>query len=393
MSEIALRQWRQLDAFHNRETDRPLIKYFDRFHTFQAVCGENVIRSQGFDRKERRRTPNEGNIRRRWRGWVDRRIPLSDEQQFTQKNIFILPSGAGLVFGLLLLVMLMTGINYQNSLIYLLTFMLGALFVAAMHQTHRNLAGLRLSLVSAGEGFPGDHLTFRIRATAEKDAFGIQFISPEGETRRINVVPGEIGEFELPVPARQRGPVPAGRIQVETRFPFGLLKAWSWMRPGSTGVCYPRPVTPPYETGGEEEGVQASQPRKSDDLSHADLRPWRQGDLSQRVLWKRFARTGEMTIADWEGESGEPVWLDFNQFPGADRELRLSYLAALVESRSRAGQVFGLRIPGLTIEPDQGSAHRSRCLRALGLCGFEKHVAEAGVAAAAGGESVYARAS
>lgn len=334
-----------------------------------------------------------GTIRRRWRGWVDRRIPRSDEQQFTQKNIFILPSGAGVVFGLLLLIILMTGINYQNSLIYLLTFILGALFVAAMHQTHRNLAGLRLNLVSAGEGFPADLLTFRIRATAEKEAFGIQFTAPNGESRRIDVTPGEIGEFELPIPARQRGPVSAGRIRVETRFPFGLLKAWSWMRPDSTGICYPKPVTPPHETGGEEEGAQSSQPRKSDDLSHADLRPWRQGDLSQRVLWKRFARTGEMTIADWEGESGEPIWLDFSHFPGADRELRLSYLAALVESRSRAGVVFGLRIPGITIEPDQGSAHRARCLRALGLCGFESPVSAADASESAGGGSAYASAS
>ncbi len=88
----------------------------------------------------------------RWRRWINRRIPRADSQTLSQKNIFILPTAAGVVYGLLLLVMLITGINYQNSLIYLLTFILGALFVGAMHQTHRNLSGLSVALVRPGEG-------------------------------------------------------------------------------------------------------------------------------------------------------------------------------------------------------------------------------------------------
>ena len=72
-------------------------------------------------------------VGRRFSRWINRRIPRADSVLFSQKNIFILPTGAGVVFGILLLIMLITGINYQNSLIYLLTFMLGALFVGAMH--------------------------------------------------------------------------------------------------------------------------------------------------------------------------------------------------------------------------------------------------------------------
>ena len=62
-----------------------------------------------------------------WQRWVNRRLPRSDCQQFSQKNLFILPTGAGVVFCVLLLIMLITAINYQNSLIYLLTFVLGGI--------------------------------------------------------------------------------------------------------------------------------------------------------------------------------------------------------------------------------------------------------------------------
>ena len=108
-------------------------------------------------------------IRSRFQSWINRRIPRSDVQVLTQRNLFILPTAAGVMFGLLLLIMLLTGINYQNSLIYLVTFLLGAVFVGAMHQTHRNLSGLELTLVQAAEGFAGDDVIFRLRAAAGKD--------------------------------------------------------------------------------------------------------------------------------------------------------------------------------------------------------------------------------
>lgn len=275
-----------------------------------------------------------------------------------------------MVFGCLLIIMLLTGINYQNSLIYLLTFVLGALFVAAMHQTHGNLAGFRLALVSVGEGYPGTDIAFRFRATASDQAYAI-YIRPKGrEAVQIHVAPAEIVEFEVPAGAERRGPVMIDQLRIETRFPFGLLKAWSWIRPQSSGWCYPHPVTPPYDVPGDSEGDNVC-PVRSSEFAHAEIRPWRQGDLSQRVLWKRFARTGEMVIADWEGENGDPVWIDYDQYPGADRELRLSYLAALVEARSRANLVYGLHLPDRVIEPDQGPGHRQRCLQALAGFGFE----------------------
>lgn len=309
-------------------------------------------------------------LRQRWRRWVNRRIPRADEQTFTQNNIFILPSGAGVVFGALLVIMLLTGINYQNSLIYLLTFVLGAIFVAAMHQTHRNLAGIQLALVSAGEAYPGSPIVFRLRASAKQQSFSVLLQSDPASPVCVDVGPDGPVEFELTATARRRGPVLLPDIRVETRFPFGLLTAWSWMRLHSPGLCYPKPVTPPYDAGGDDDGDTAPS-KKAADPDHADIRPWRQGDLSQRVLWKRYARTGDMVIAEWEGEQGNPVWLDFDAFPGADRELRLSYLAALVEARSHTHQPYGLRLPGLKIDPDAGPVHRQQCLHALGTFGFE----------------------
>ena len=44
-------------------------------------------------------------IRKRWRTWANRRTPAHDRRQFDRRSIFILPTTAGMVFGLLLVVM------------------------------------------------------------------------------------------------------------------------------------------------------------------------------------------------------------------------------------------------------------------------------------------------
>ncbi|MDO6442467.1 DUF58 domain-containing protein [Marinobacter sp. 2_MG-2023] len=312
-------------------------------------------------------------IHSRWQRWVNRRIPRSDVQLLTQRNLFILPTAAGVVFGMLLLIMLITGINYQNSLIYLVTFLLGAVFVGAMHQTHRNLSGLELTLVQAGEGFAGDEILFRLRAAAGKDDAVAISLSGDDVSVRVGHVPSHQSvDVAFPVPSAFRGYLRPDQIRIETRFPFGLLKAWSWMRPHSAAVVFPRPLAAPEVISAVDDGDEAASSRSPEGNDHAEIRPWREGDMSQRVMWKRFVRSGQMVVADWEADKGSPHWLDFNAFPGADHELRLSYLSWLVLERGKNGARFGLNLPGQVIEPDTGPAHVTRCLRALAIWGEEK---------------------
>lgn len=314
---------------------------------------------------------------KRWERWVDQRLPRSDSRRFVQNNIFILPTGMGWLFTALLLVMLLTAINYQNSLIFLLTFFLGVVFVVAMHQTHNNLSGLELTLVQAGEGHVGEPIPFLIRGSGGKDSSLALSLSIEGEIEAGSLdmqhVYGEsILDMRVHSIPRKRGYLKLGRIKIESRFPFGLLRAWSWLRPESAGIVYPAPVMPTIQSALGENQDDVGRVINAQGQDHAELRPWRQGDLSQRVLWKRYARTGEMAVADWHGEQGVPCWLDFAAFPGVDVELRLSYLAALVLERSQKGDTFGLRLPGCEIEPGSGPAHVQACLRCLGVYGKDE---------------------
>ena len=59
--------------------------------------------------------------------WLKRRIPPASRLTLSHRQIFIVPTRAGLALLLLLLIMLIGAINYQNSLVYGVTFLLGSL--------------------------------------------------------------------------------------------------------------------------------------------------------------------------------------------------------------------------------------------------------------------------
>ncbi|MDX1475418.1 MAG: hypothetical protein R3309_14690, partial [Reinekea sp.] len=141
-----------------------------------------------------------GELRKRWQRWINQRIPRKDHLIFTQRNIFILPTGAGVMFGALLLIMLITGINYQNSLIYLLTFLLGTVFVAAIHQTHRNLAGLELTVTQGGAGFPGDRISYELKANVkDHDALAISLTYDDVSLTQQHVLAGKPTELKFAI--------------------------------------------------------------------------------------------------------------------------------------------------------------------------------------------------
>ena len=77
-------------------------------------------------------------LQRRWLA----RLPRQDQLALTQRNVYILPTGAGWMLALTLAVLLVASINYQLNLGYLLTFLLAGSAAAGMLAGHANLRGM-----------------------------------------------------------------------------------------------------------------------------------------------------------------------------------------------------------------------------------------------------------
>ena len=73
----------------------------------------------------------------------------------------------------------------------------------------------------------------------------------------------------------------------------------------------------------------------------------------------------------FSGHTAAELWLDWHELPpGLSQEAKLSRLTRLVLEADRQGLRYGMRLPGLALEPDTGEAHRLACLRQLALYGL-----------------------
>ncbi len=307
-----------------------------------------------------------------WNRWLSRRLPPAARVRLTQRRIFILPTRSGVAFAGALVLMLLAAINYQNSLAYGLTFLLAAVFVVAILHTYRNLGGLILKAGAAPAVFVGEQAGFGVQL--ESSARAHQAIAlgwPPAPLQLLDVSAQGACDCQLNRAALQRGWLRPGRLRVESRFPLGLLVAWSWVDLDQALLVYPRPLEGelPLSAGAdpehEEEGHQA-RGQGADDFQ--GLKPYQPGDSKRRLDWKAYSRGQGLLVKDFASLAGQEPCLDFAAL-GGDLETRLSLLCHWVLQLSARQQPFALRLPDALLGPDSGAGHREACLRALALYG------------------------
>jgi uncharacterized protein (DUF58 family) len=287
------------------------------------------------------------------------------------RRVYILPARLGLLFAATLVILLVGSINYALALGFALTFMLGGLGLAGMAHTARNLARIGVSTGRAAPVFAGESAQFRLyldgRASYDRPAILARHVG-SGSQFVIDIPAQSITEVVLAVPAQRRGWLPLGRVLLETRFPLGLFRAWSYVEPDARCLVYPKPEHSPLPAPVAEAaaGALRSQAVGNDDFS--GLRAYQLSDSPRHVAWKAVARSDDMLTKQFTGESAAELWLDWQMLPAAlGLEQRLSRLAGWVLSAERSGAFYGLRLPGAELAPARGDAHAAACLQALAL--------------------------
>ncbi len=176
----------------------------------------------------------------------------------------------------------------------------------------------------------------------------------------------------LHLASAQRGWLAAPRVRLQTRFPLGLLRAWSYWLPDAKALVYPYPEeqAPPLPTVGiesEDGGGRAGH----DDF--AGIRAYQAGDSMKHLAWRQIARVdvqdgGTLVTKHFEGGAKSELCLDFSLLPQTmDIEMRLSRMTRWVLEAEQQGMPYSFRLGEHDFAPAIGPAHQSACLRALAL--------------------------
>lgn len=319
------------------------------------------------------------NLRQRLHQWFSARITPRDSMLLTQRNVYIVPSRAGWMLGLTMLVLLIASINYQLNLGYLLTFMLAGCATAGMHVCHGNLRGLTLHLSTPESPFAGAAVRVKVQLTNahQRRRYGIGVaIWDSDQWSWTDVDAHASAGVELAFQALHRGLHPIPTITAQTRYPLGTFRVWTLWRPAARVLVYPAPeANPPPMPQGEPRGRGAVHSQSQATQEYDGARPYRRGDPRKLILWKKAAKADTLVSRDAALSSPQwDLWLDLDHAGphgraaaagGIGLEKALSRLCAWVLQADAQGLRYGLRLGALVLPADTGAPHKLACLRAL----------------------------
>lgn len=323
----------------------------------------------------------EHSIRKRASKWLfRRRTSEPGEVVLRQRRVYIMPTHPGLLFGVMLMTLFIGSVNYNLSLGFAFTFLLAGCGVIDMCLTFRNLAHLRLAAGRATPVFAGEDAQFELhlmnRSDHDRYAIWLDFLV-DGRAfseQAADIAAHATRSVVLSAPAQERGWMQAPRIRLQTRFPLGLLRAWSYWQPDATTLIYPRPEdnAPPLPLAGTEQNDDQGRAGNDD---FAGIRGYQAGDSMKRLAWRQIARVGPeaggtLVTKHFEGGAAVEVTIDFAQLPHQmDSEAKLSRMTRWVLEAEARGTPYAFRLGDIRFPAALGPAHQEACLRALALYG------------------------
>jgi uncharacterized protein (DUF58 family) len=293
-------------------------------------------------------------------------VPLT----LQSRRVYILPTRAGLVAALLLFMMLLAGLNYQNSLALLLCFLLGGFALVSMYECHRTLSGLEISSAHVEPAFAHQHgdlvLGFQNPGTAARRSLCLGIT--DAQPKCFELAPQSTRLVRVRYQGLTRGRQRIDRVQLSSTAPLGLFRTWTWLHMPLEALIYPaplrlRPLPPPVGLPRRSERER----RLSGEEEWAWLRPFQDSDPLRRVAWKAYARGATLMVAHYDAPAGAQRVLALRVLRDLPLENALSQLADWVLECERRGESYALDLPGRRLAAGHGLAQRRHCLEALAL--------------------------
>ena len=269
--------------------------------------------------------------------------------------------------------------SQNNAAVYLLLFVLTAVFLVSIPHTLINLAGVTVTLESVQPAFVGQEVSLPLEIMNDSRAirYGIE-LAVSGSNRkrqRIDHIPAhKAARVTLRFPVRQRGEHCVETLCLTSAYPLGFIRFSKKFASSQTYIVYPKPageVRLPSSFVLRRDGRPLTEFGEGDDF--AGVRPYVCGESQRHIDWRAVARGQSLMTKQFTAEAEGVVYLDFSALGSADVEEKLSQLALWVIEAERARRPYALRLPGTEILPAVGQAHFHQCLRALSLFHVREH--------------------
>ena len=297
-----------------------------------------------------------------------RRGPLQPPFELGYRQIFIIPSWFGIGFGILILLMTLAALNYNNNLALILSYLLLAIYLLVSSLGYRNLRGIKLFPAISEGVFAGETATFKIRIESPAmQRFALECWQDEC-CDQVSINLDKDATLVIRKTTTKRGQLSLGPWKLQSFWPFGFYRVWSWIMPADKCLVYPSPADnpPPLPHAGKLHSLSSKQQRGDDDELNG-LREYVGGDPLNRIAWRSSARADHLITRETESQQGDQVVLDWESLDGQSIESRLSILTAWALQAEQLNFEWSLKLPQIELSHGKGPEHLHQALAQLAL--------------------------
>lgn len=273
----------------------------------------------------------------------------------------------GKFFLLLLIVIFIGSMNFQNNLGMLMAVFVFYCMLISAFLAWRNVSRITLTTGNIKPVFCGNPLSIPVNLDIPRKIsetpMQIQFNDNNHGANITESFLPVATQYQFTRPTRQRGRYTLNSISLISSHILGTTEVSKTTPVNREYLVYPTPAN-----GSRHTSITEEYHRNRISLEQSDYlgqRPYMPGDSIKHINWKSFAGSKGLNTDLFFDTGEQNTWIDWYQFSSEDPELRLSHMCRIILDLSMIGQEFGMRLPGTVIQPTHGVTHRDTCLAAL----------------------------
>ena len=294
-----------------------------------------------------------------WQKWIQKRFQVNQAKTLAQKDVLIFIYQQGFLFIFLIFITFIAGVNYANNLILGFCFLISAVLCISFYLTFKQLYGLNIEIVVDEIGQVGQDIQLSLYFKQDKAQLRYLYIECGEQVEKVYI--SETSQIHtLKFHAEQRGEFRVPHLKIYSVYPFGLVRAWTYLYHQKSSWIAPRAEF-------SESNHNKYQNRFHADMDeYRELRNYQLGDSLQAVSWKQVARGQGLYIKVFEQHQDEQrAEIQYTQMPSQSHEQILSLMMGLVEQCEQQQMPYKLVLPQSDLDFDCGEKQLVHAKRLL----------------------------
>ena len=294
-----------------------------------------------------------------WQNWLAKRFQMQDEKTLSQRDVLVFLFQQGYLYVVLIILTFIAGVNYANNLILGFCFLISAILCISFYLTFKQLHGLQIGLHVQDVGQVGKPLLLSLYLRQPTAQVRYLYVKTDDQIQQckltetqyklaLSFTPAERGQFQFPV------------VQIYTVYPFGLVRAWSYLYHRRSAWIAPqsRELTVDRKLSGTTDEPDFDEFR--------ELKKFQLGDSLQAVSWKQAARGQGLYVKVFEQqENDQQLDIYYEHMPSMSHEERLKMMMGIVEQCEQLKVPYQLVLPKITLARDVGEKQFEQAKKAL----------------------------